>query len=125
MQPFDPQSRQAGFSLTEVLVVLAILSLAVGVFAATRPGGTTTLQFEERLSSINADASAARTMAVRSGSSAELVLTQDLCSGDEQALTFFSDGTAIGAEICVALEGRSGQLFLDPLTALVLREPPA
>lgn len=106
---------KAGFSVTEMLVVLAILALSVGAFATTlRPSGT--LNHRADIAAAMKDASRARIQAIADQTTQRIDLSPQSCHQTAQSLTFFADGTAIPARICIGDRTHHSWLLLDPLT---------
>ncbi len=116
---------KAGISLTEVLVVLAILSLTLAVFATSRPGPSDGLKLQARTSDLVAQASQTRNAAVQTGRQQTLDLEGPFCADSDKALIFFANGTAQEATICLAATDQEIGLYLDPVTGqLALMEGP-
>lgn len=113
--------RNAGFSLTEVLVVLAILSLTVTVFAVARPGPSPAMQREAIVSQLIAEAARARAEAIIENRQTIVTLPDTRCDESAKTLTFFPSGTATAAQVCIENEGVAAWLALDPFTGQLTR----
>jgi len=109
--------RNAGFSLLEVLVVLGILSLTIAVFATSNRGPSPSLELKAHVSALQAEVAAARATAIIEGTTNTHAMAAPLCPGSDATLTFFPDGTAQPADICLTVEPLDQRLRLDPLTA--------
>jgi len=114
-------NRRAGFSLTEVLVVLAILSLTVAVFATARPGPSPAMRQQAISTDLIVAASQVRAEAIVQGRSKLFSVQAALCPDSVQTLTFFPNGTATEAKICLTGAQHDSWLYLDPLTGLLAR----
>lgn len=116
--------RRSGFSLTEALVVLVILALTVAALATTTLGPSPALQREAAMTALIANAAEVRSEAIMGGMALELHVAADGCQQNAQTLTFYPDGSAHPARICVGgADSLSPQyLILDPYTAHLMRE---
>ncbi|WP_234416929.1 hypothetical protein [Loktanella sp. Alg231-35] len=76
---------------------------------------------EARISDLIAEAAQARTKAIFEGTQQQFEITEPLCSGSPQVLTYFADGSAAEIQICLAGEEDFYWLHLDPLTGLLTR----
>jgi len=115
------RGRQAGFTITEVLVVLTILSLTVTVFAVARPGPSPAMQREALITQFIAEAAQARRMAMTSGVQSSIALPDQRCEDSPENLTFFPSGTARAARVCLMDAGVAIWLDADPLTGQITR----
>jgi len=115
------KQQRAGFTVMEVLVVLAILSLAVTIFAVARPGPSYATEREALVTAVIADAARARANAMTSGAVISLPLHVELCLGSPEELIFFPSGTATPATFCLSFQDTQVWLQLDPLTGLLHR----
>ncbi len=111
--------RTAGFSLLEVLVVLAILSMSVVVFATSRIGPSPAMQLEKRISGISTQIAEARTRAIRDQQSQIVEVAGPFCDDGPDQIMFFPDGTAQDIAICLQEGGSAAWLQIDPLTGHV------
>ena len=117
------KNRNAGFSLTEILVVLVILALTISAFATARPGPSPEMQREAIVSQLMADAAQARAMAIRQGTLQTLAIPEPTCRNSPKKLTFFPSGTTLGTEICFSHEDAEIRLWLDTFTGHLSRIP--
>lgn len=108
----------AGFTLLETLVALAILAAVAGVTAASLRGSPPSLQLDNAVAALTRDASTIRHRAVLTQSSLPLQITD--CAGTEATLIFHPDGTASPAEICVQQAGLTRRLSVSPLTGRLI-----
>jgi general secretion pathway protein H len=141
---------EAGFTLLEMIVVLAILALAVGIAAPvlTRPSDGARLQ--TAASELKAALRATRAAAIATGSEATLMIDVDrkafqspavprrriasdidakltfasaLRSGvPEGGFRFFPDGSSTGGDVTLSLRGRQARICVDWLTGQVRQE---
>ena len=117
------KNRNAGFSLTEILVVLAILALTMTAFATARPGPSPEMRREAIISQLLTDAAQARAMAITQGILQTLAIPEPTCRNNPKKLTFFPSGTALGTEICFSHEDAEIRLWLDTFTGHLSRIP--
>ena len=123
MSPSDARRPDAGFSLLETLVALAILAAVTGVAAAALRGPSPTLRLDAAVTALMREATAARHRAVVEGRTVPLPLPR--CDGAETVARFHPDGTASGAaSACLALAGLTRELRLSPLSGRLLEVAP-
>lgn len=142
----DPAPRQRGFTLLELLVVLAVLGLALAVTAPRFAAGLPAVATRSAAQQLAAGLQLARNTAVTANRRVEVVLrtappmlvvdgarrelpaTVELALGTEDAdgrpaaervLRFFPDGSASGASLTVARERHRYRVELDWLTGAV------
>jgi general secretion pathway protein H len=141
----------AGFTLVEMLVVLAILALVVTTSAPLLSRGSDTLGLDTASSEIAAALRATRAAAIVGGSATTLKLDVDrrtfesavvpqrsFASNIEAKLTyaaatrsaaaeggfrFFPDGSSTGGDLMLTLNGKQVRLCVDWLTGLVRTVP--
>jgi general secretion pathway protein H len=141
----------AGFTLVEMLVVLAILALVVTTSVPLLSRGSDTLRLDTTSSEIAAALRATRTAAIVQGSETTLKLDVDrrtfqsavvpqrsFASNIEAKLTyaaamrsaaaeggfrFFPDGSSTGGDLMLTLNGKQVRLCVDWLTGLVRTAP--
>ncbi|WP_322892201.1 MULTISPECIES: pilus assembly FimT family protein [unclassified Yoonia] len=111
------EKRKAGFSLLEMLVVLAVLALTVATLTATDLGRSPSLELKAHISELHKEVASARSVAVVENIPHTIHLTAPTCSGSLTSLTFFADGTAQQADICLTVGTVEQHVRLDPLTA--------
>lgn len=86
-----PASRQAGFSLLEIIIALAIMALGVALVSTAFMRSNEGLRFDESVRALALDLKNAQTQAMRSGRDVALVIdvdarTYSLGGATEQAL---------------------------------------
>lgn len=108
---------KAGFSLLEMLVVLAILALTVATLSATDIGRSPSLELRAHMSELHKEVAFARSVAVVEDILKTIDISAPTCSGSVTSLTFFADGTAQQADICLIVGTLEQHVRLDPLTA--------
>lgn len=130
----------AGFTLLEMLVVLAIAGLIAGLGFPRLQGQVTAQEMRTGVASVTALLRRARAAAVRSGvptnvvvapqgnairivGAAPLALPASVRVTADAPLTFYNDGSAQGGGIAVAGAGRRVRIDVAAATGLVL--PPA
>lgn len=113
----------AGFSLTEVLVVLAILALVTAVFASTRPSPSPAMRQEARITALVAEVARVQQDAITLGKTQFYAVPDPTCAQDQQNLIFYANGTAQSAKICLMGEQEEHWLALDPFTAQLKHIP--
>ncbi|MCW3783539.1 prepilin-type N-terminal cleavage/methylation domain-containing protein [Defluviimonas salinarum] len=104
----------AGFTLMETLVVLAILSLILGASVATLRPGAPQLALEKRAAGVIREAASLRRQAIAEAAPRRIEV--ETCHGARQSVAFFPDGTAAGPDLCLAEGDRELLLMLDPMT---------
>lgn len=125
---------EAGVTLIEMLVVLAILALIGSVAFSGTPRIVERMAFHQSLSGLGAQARMARARAVRLNEPTAIVPARDSASyrvGTEQEIDlprgiavsggpirYFPDGTARGARLQITGAGLRGMLTVDPVTGL-------
>ncbi len=124
---------EAGVTLIEMLVVLAILALIGSVAFSGTPRIVERMAFHQSLSGLGAQARMARARAVRLNEPTAIVPARDSASyrvgADDVALPrglavsggpirYFADGTANGARVQITGAGLRGVLTVDPVTGL-------
>ncbi len=116
-----------GFTLFEMMAVLAILAIISGAaISAFRPPPESV-----RLAGVAADIREVAGIARRDAMIGDQPVSLSFesfsadvsdCDGSAPQLTFFSDGSARGTDICVIGETAVVGLLLDPLTGRLLTE---
>ena len=109
-------SPRAGLTLFEVLIALACLSIISGAILILRPTPSPTLQLNQMASVLAESAASTRHQAVLNESRLgwqEEVLD---CQAQPVDITFYPDGSADAAEICLFHDGQSMRLVMDVLT---------
>lgn len=111
---------QAGLTLFEVLISLAILALMAGVVIAGRSGPSPALTLNAEIADLREKAAGIRREAILRGRD-QLWQDDDLACDDETfEVTYFADGTARGSDICIAVEPTQVRLSVDPLTGILV-----
>jgi prepilin-type N-terminal cleavage/methylation domain-containing protein len=104
----------SGFSLLEMMVVLAIVATITGVTAAGLRGPSPMVQLERTIIAFQREAAEARHRAVLE--QIVIPLSGTDCDGNEVIIKFFPNGTANGPNICLTQAGFTGILRLSNLT---------
>lgn len=118
----DSVVRDAGFSLFETMVALAVLALVVSVTATSIRGPSPAVLLQQQANALIESATLARSRAVSTGRSVALELPG--CGGKAELAHFHPDGTADAAQACVTVEEQILKLHVSPLTGrLVVRAP--
>jgi len=116
-----------GFSLLEMLVVLALLASISALGLRTFRPPSPMMRLNAAFTEFTLAASTARNRAITSGAAQtltfahETIQLSDCKDSTVPPITFFTDGTARSAEICMALDGKEMQLHIDDLTGRVMR----
>lgn len=119
----DPRAgAQAGFTLFETLVSLAILSLVLAVSAAALRGPSPAIQLQQRITAVQKDAAASRDQAIRTRKVVSLEAGALACDPDQPVTWFHPDGSASGPDICLSVDGLTKRLQMDPLLGRYLME---
>jgi len=119
---FDPAARRAGFSLLEMLVVLAVLAIITSIAAAGLRGPSSGLRLERQVAEMMADAARLRLVAIRTGVAQGLTVDDLTCDTQPGVLTFHRDGTASGPDLCLTESTLTRRLMIDPLTGTLRRQ---
>lgn len=112
------RAAKGGFTLLEVLVVLAIIVGVTGIAASAIRGPSPRLKLDARVSEIIDEASTARHRAVVSQQEASFSVTD--CAGQVREMKFFQDGSAQTMTLCVAVGELSQMLSVSPITGRVV-----
>jgi prepilin-type N-terminal cleavage/methylation domain-containing protein len=132
----------AGFTLLEMLVVLAITALIAGIGFPRMQGQIAAQEWRTGVASVAALLRTARAQALRSGAVTTVSVAPDghrLHLGDAEPvvlpasvvvksprpLAFFGDGSSRGGEIAVRGAGRSVRIRVAPATGLLTQVAPA
>lgn len=147
-QASGSRGRAAGFTLVELLVVLAILALVLAVIPRVLPGSTATAELKGAARTLASAVRATRSEAVRRGRDAVFILdlanreystagggrrgrlpeslTYRLFTAESERMSetqggirFFPDGSSTGGRITVALADRKYLIAVDWLTGRV------
>ena len=111
-----------GFSLLEVLIVLTVMALTVSAFSTNRIGPSPAMMLETSASELQQRVAKVRYQAIRGNQQMTIQLDQSLCVETSKALTFYPDGTAQDATVCLQQDTLELHLKLDPLTGQLLRD---
>ncbi|WP_121022160.1 pilus assembly FimT family protein [Litoreibacter meonggei] len=118
--PSNPERRNAGFTLFEALVSLALIALvlAVGVSAARPPSPA--LQANAAFARLSKSATQAKLEAITQHRTAKWSPDAPLCEESTSVeFKFFADGTAHGPDLCIL----QMKLRLHRLTGLLQEIP--
>ena len=152
MTAISPQALrpEAGFTLIEMLVVLAILVLVAGVAMPLLSGGSDGLRLQIAASELAAAFRATRSAAILRNDETTMLIDVDrrtfrstvvapraFAAGIDAKLTFaaavgaapsdggfrfFPDGSSTGGDVLLSLHGQQSRLCIDWLTGRVLRD---
>ncbi|MDO6591940.1 hypothetical protein DS901_02500 [Loktanella sp. D2R18] len=111
----------SGFSLLEVLIVLSVVALTIAALSTTRLGPSPAMALETQASQLQQTVATARAEAIRNNKQTTITLDHTLCTQSDDTLTFYPDGTANAANICLQQETLERALKLDPLTGQLVR----
>ena len=122
----DSARRRRGYSVLEVLVVLAVLALVLGAAASRFTPPSDRLELEHLGSATIAAATTSRLRALRTGAIVPLEIETDgrvspCAKADEGArpqILFFPDGHAEGGPLCFAMGARRLTFSVDWLTGV-------
>ncbi len=108
----------AGFSLLETLVALAILAVVTGVAAAALRQPPPALRLDNEVSDVQRDAAIARKRAVSTQVQVSMPVID--CEGNDAVIWFYPDGTASNVEFCVTNSGLTRALRVSTLSGQLL-----
>lgn len=128
----------SGFTLLEMLVVLAILSLIAGIIFPSVEKAMRRQTFVESAKRVELGLRAARALAIRSGAPVRFTVSRDrhaLSYGEvterlpdtttvtltSREITFFADGSAVGGVVAIADRTRSLQLSVRTAVGAIER----
>lgn len=121
----------AGFTLVELLVVLAVLGLLVTLVPSFFPGSRAGVELTRTARAMADDLRVRRTTAVDSQAAAELridalllpagmtLAAEDVRGGDLSAIRFFPDGSSTGGRLTLSAAGRTRVVAVDWLSGQV------
>lgn len=108
---------QAGFTLFEALISLAILSLVLTIVVSSARGPSPALRAQSQVAQLIRDAESVRLNAIQNGVATEWEPEVTVCDPEnDPKFIFFADGTARGPEICLP----TLRLRIHPLTGLMI-----
>lgn len=108
--------RNAGLSILEALIALAILAMIMGLNASAFRGPSPTLRLQKEAAVLIRTASQLRQRAIRENKVLSMESNGATCDEQETPLSFFPDGTAIGPDLCLSAESLQLRLTLSALT---------
>lgn len=106
----------AGLSLLEALIALAILAMVMGLSASAFRGPSPTLQLQKEAATMISTASQLRQRAIRDGQVLSMKTNGTTCEKPDMPLSFFPDGTAFGPDLCLTAGSLQLRLALNALT---------
>lgn len=106
----------AGLSLLEALIALAILAMVMGLSASAFRGPSPTLRLQKEAAALIRTTSQLRQRAIREGTILSMETNGTTCDKLGTTLSFFPDGTAIGPDLCLKTESLQLRLALNVLT---------
>lgn len=115
----QPDRKQEGFTLLEMMMVLLIMALISGVVIATRPIAPAELRFQVRIAELAKSASLARYKAVKNGIAVNWNSNSEPCEDGQRDIVFFPDGTNSSGPICLVINNRATKFRLDAITGQV------
>ena len=113
---------QAGFSIFEVLISLAILSMVLAVSIPAVRGPSPAMRLQQEAAKLQEQAFAFRDQAIRTRKAVGLDVKDLSCSNSQEFVWFFPNGAAAGPDICLQREGVVMRLRLDRLQGQFLPE---
>lgn len=124
------RARAAGFSLLEMLVVLAILAIVLTATASLMRRPPDRIELRRHAAEMIDDAMAVRLIALNQGRQIKFspapkdTIALSDCSDREIApiVTFLPDGSAAGGPICLRLNKTRIRVTIDRLTGLMAME---
>jgi len=147
LPPNSSDSQEAGFSLLEIMVALAILALAVALVGVAFARSSTGFRFEAAAQELTLSLREAQARALRTGRDVAVVIDVDrrvyqlnadrpidlpedtsitvisagqaMASSRRPAFTFSPDGGSTGGTITLSLSDRSATITVDWLTGSV------
>lgn len=106
----------AGLSILEALIALAILAMVMGLSASAFRGPSPTLRLQKEAAVLIRTASQLRQRAIREGKDLSMESNGLACGEPDIPLSFFPDGTGIGPDLCLTAESHQLRLTLNALT---------
>ncbi|WP_439655617.1 pilus assembly FimT family protein [Sulfitobacter aquimarinus] len=115
---FPPSN--AGFSLLETLVALAILAVVTGVAVSALRQPPPALQLDNAVTQVLRTATTTRNRAVSTQVRMSMPVAD--CDGDDGLIWFYPDGTAKGPEVCVSHAGLVRRLRVSALSGRLIQD---
>jgi len=118
-------TREAGYTLLELLVVMAVMALIAAAIPGVALPGIAGVRLSGRVAEVAFRLNRARELAIDTGQAVILRLdtittSTDMFvqgSGSSNEIRFFPDGSSSGGRWVFSLGGRHRNLVVDPLTA--------
>ena len=117
-----PRSAQAGFSLFETLVSLAILSMVLAVSVSAVRGPSPAIRLQQAATKLQKQVSEQRDQAIRARKARFLNIEGLSCDNGRRIVWFYPNGAATGPDICFSADGLILRLRLDRLQGQYLTE---
>lgn len=108
-------SRNAGFTLFEMLVSLTILSLVLAVGTSAIKGPSPVLLLHREATEIQKKAAVLRNEVVRNHELKIMDFANETCESGRNRTVFFPDGSASGPDLCLSNGNSKIRLELMPL----------
>jgi prepilin-type N-terminal cleavage/methylation domain-containing protein len=116
----ERRHQRLGFTLAESLLVLVILSMAATVLMTARPQTSPRLERLRSAADLSRTLAEARLIAIRDHKTITLEDFAPACSEENNSVSIFPDGTALGGPFYINSGAETHQLFIDALNAQLI-----